>query len=133
VERLATDETAIDVRLREAETILRNCYENAPMMMGVIETAYHNFHHVSANAAAARFFGQTPETIQGQLFSALGVSDEHIQRWMRHCQKSERTHGPAHFEYADGIGLNQKWSSVTVCFLERSSGGPARFTYVMED
>jgi len=60
--------------LRTSESTLRNFYESAPLMMGVVEVPADNSDivHIYDNPATDRFFGRSPGSTVGQSALKLG-------------------------------------------------------------
>ncbi len=108
--------------------VLRQLYDGAPLMMGVVEVHGDDLLHVSDNPASAGFFGTEPEATRGRYASDLGVPSEVVARWVRHYRRSRATGEPARFRYAHDAGGARSWLEATVSHVAGD-----RFTYVVED
>ena len=115
--------------------------------------------HVRDNRAAAAFFATTPEAMQSKTDRELGFSSLCEGQWSAAYARSEETGEPVQFECAyaaaephgtagasDGDIAGRSFSgdgeeqdarervlTVTVNFIERTSEGVARFSYLAED
>jgi PAS domain S-box-containing protein len=119
--------------LQESEVTLRSFFNTAPFMMGIVELLPDDILHLSDNAAAAHFFGVTPEAMKGRRESELGALPEAIRAWLRFYHEAQRSERPVRFEYPHPRGERLHHLSVTVSPLPRAPAEALRFCYVAED
>ena len=113
----------------ETQDTLQSFYDSATVMMGIVELSGDDIRHISDNQAAATFFETTPEAIQGQLASTLGVPPEYVQMWLEAYRASEISDEPVRFDYEH---KGKGWLKVTVNAIGLISGRQ-RFSYVVDD
>ncbi|MGE5659876.1 MAG: PAS domain S-box protein [Actinomycetota bacterium] len=128
-----TERKKTEQALQESEAILRSFYNNAPVMMGVVEVVDQDILHLSDNKASANFFGTNPKAMQNKFASELGFVPEVLQKWLRHYRECEDTGSPISFEYLHRTSLDRRWLSVTVCPITDAPGKHPRFSYIAED
>lgn len=128
-----SDRKTAEEALRERESILRSFYDSAVMMMGIVEILDDDIMHISDNAASAQFFGLTPEAMQYQFASDMGIPQEYRREWIRHYRQSDRTGTPIRFEYLHKTATDQKWMSATVSAIPKTQGKQAQYSYIVED
>ncbi|MFL5898644.1 MAG: PAS domain S-box protein, partial [Solirubrobacterales bacterium] len=131
--RDVTERKRAEEAAREAAATLRSFYDGAPMMMGVVELAGDDVLHVSANPAAARFFGIRPQDFEGRLAGRLGVPPGILGTWVDRYREAERTGAPVRFEYAHDTPAGRTWLLATVGYIGRTPVGRPQFSYVAED
>ncbi|MCL1471751.1 PAS domain-containing hybrid sensor histidine kinase/response regulator [Argonema antarcticum] len=119
--------------LQESESTLRSFFNSGAMPMGIVELHDGDILHISDNWAAAQFFETTPEAMQNQFASTLGVSPSTIKRWTAYYQESQQIQAPVRFEHFYETSIDRGWLSVSVCPIEVSSSGYPRFCYVAKD
>lgn len=119
--------------LKASVATLRSFYDGASMMMGVIEIVGDDVLHISVNQATANFFGTTQEAMCNKLASELGASKTLSQTWIQAYQESAQTGKPVRFEYILAYKKEKRTLSSTVSYIEKTSGGHNRFSYVVED
>lgn len=122
-----------EAQLREREAVLGGLYDTSPLMMGVVELLEDDILHLSDNATAARFFGNSVERMCNQRASALGAPPEHIRQWMQYYRQSWERKQPVTFEYQHTTPQRQHWLSATVYCIGSGESGRPRFSYVVED
>ena len=108
--------------------VLRQFYDESPLMMGLVQLVGDDIQHLSDNLAALTFFQTTAEATRGRLASELGVPPDHVALWVRHYRRAAETGGPVSFRYAHGDTAAPCWLEATV-----SAVGGDRFTYAVED
>lgn len=128
-----SDRIIATAALEESESILRSFYDSASMMMGIVELRENDILHISDNAAAANFFGLSPQMMQHQLASEMGVPQQHIQAWIERYREAESSQTPVKFVYPHQTPVGKKWLSATVSAIAKSRDNQARFAYVVED
>ena len=133
IARDITERKQAEKALQESESNLRSFFNSASIMMGIMEIVDNNLLHISDNAASARFFRVTPESMRGRYASEIGMPLWIIETWIKNSLRSERTGYPVKFEYAHRIHEVTHQLSVTVAFTARSPEGHARFSYIAED
>ncbi|UKO96778.1 PAS domain S-box protein [Nostoc sp. UHCC 0870] len=124
----------VNATLAEREATLRSYYDNAPMLMGVVEITENDILHIYDNSTTCRFFGHEPGSTTGKLASELGVTPTIIQVWLTQYRESELRGEPVKFEYVHED--NQKhliYLSVTVAPINSSVFRHPRFCYVAEE
>ena len=128
-----SDRITTAAALGESESTLRSFYDSASMMMGIVEPRENDILHISDNAAAATFFGLSPQLMQNRLASEMGVPQHHIQTWIERYREAERSQTPVKFVYSHQTPAEEKWLSATVSAIARSREYKARFAYIVED
>ena len=128
-----TERKQAEESLRQSESTLRSFFNSASLMMGIVELLDDNIVHISDNAAAAEFFGSTPEAMQNQSSRALGTTQSDLELWLERYREAEQSQSPVRFEYLHRT-RGSSWLSATVCpiTLSASSSRP-RYSYVVED
>ena len=125
------DQALREEELLEHNAVLRGFCDGPGVMRGIVEVVDEDILHISANAAAAAFFGSTIESLHGRRASAIGVPEETVRMWVRHFEESQISHQPVSFEYYDeGAG---KWLCPTVGCLDAGPTGNRRFSYIAVD
>ncbi len=119
--------------LSQSEATLRSFFDSAPMLMGVVEVLDDDVLHISDNAAAAKFYGQTPAAMQNRLASEMGAPRNYINQWVEYYRAAERSHAPVRFEYAHETPTDRKWLSATVSAINSDRTNHPRFSYIVED
>ncbi|WP_086768271.1 PAS domain S-box protein [Nostoc sp. 106C] len=119
--------------LSQSEATLRSFFDSAPMLMGVVEVLDDDVLHISDNAAAAKFYGQTPAAMQNRLASEMGAPQNYINQWIEYYRAAERNHAPVRFEYAHETPTDKKWLSATVSAINSDRTDRPRFSYIVED
>ncbi|MDZ4876512.1 MAG: Sensor histidine kinase RcsC [Chroococcidiopsis cubana SAG 39.79] len=128
-----SDRVTAAAALGESESILRSFYDSASMMMGIVELRENDILHIYDNAAAANFFGFSPQMMQHRLASEMGVPQHHIQTWIERYREAERSQTPVKFVYPHKTPLGKKWLSATVSAIAGNREHHARFAYIVED
>ncbi|MEA5451538.1 PAS domain S-box protein [Leptolyngbya sp. CCNP1308] len=124
----------INADLRQRKSILRSFFNSAAMPMGIVELHDNDILHLSDNWATAEFFGTTPQAMENQFASELGVLPATLERWITSYREADCTQAPVRFEYYQDTGPGQgRWLAGSVCAVAGSSGGPPRFSYILED
>ena len=118
--------------LKGSAAIISAFYDNAPMMMGVVEVLEDDIRHLSDNTMTARFFGCQLEDMEYQLASKLGAPQDHIQTWIDHYHESARRGGPIRFEYWHEEE-ETRCLSATVSPIKEIPDDNLQFCYVVED
>ena len=131
--RHAIDRTAATRGLRESHALLKNFYDSAPLMMGMVEIDSDDIIHLSDNTATATFFGLTPEAMEHRRASALGLPRRYIDEWIGRYAKSLRIGRPVTFEYIHDGPTVRRWLWVTVRPLAEAPHARPRFCYVAQD
>lgn len=131
--RYAIERQRSEEALRQSESTLRSFYDSGTMMMGIVELVDNDILHISDNAATAKLFGVTSETMQQRRESEMGIPQEHIHLWIEHYRSAQSTQSPVRFEYTYDTPQGKKWLSTTVCPIALSAGRHPRFAYVAED
>lgn len=120
--------------LAQREAILRSYYNNAPMLMGVVELTEDDILHIYDNPATCLFFGHEPGSTTGKLARELGVPPAIIQMWLTHYRESQVQGRPVKFEYVhDADQSHPQWLTVTVFPIDSAFFDCPRFCYIAED
>ena len=119
--------------LLEKESTLRNFFNSSSLMMGIVELMEDDILHITANEAAAQFFGVTPEDMKKRLASSLGAPLAHVKKWIQHYHESQKTGSPVYFEYLHNTKNSSRCLSATVCPIAQIPGTRTRFSYIVED
>jgi diguanylate cyclase (GGDEF)-like protein/PAS domain S-box-containing protein len=122
----------IETTLTEREAILSNLCENTTLMMGVIEFVDDDIYHLWDNPATRKLFGCNEQQMKNQSCRRLGMAENLIQLWLKHCRETEQTQKPAQFEYTHKTPIKEHWFSATVCAVPGNFTRP-RCCYVVED
>jgi PAS domain S-box-containing protein len=135
---VATSSNTIDVEpaeaaLRESEAVLRSFFDSAGALRGIVELEPNDILHISDNAVAAAFFGESQESLRNKRASELGVPPEIVSLWTSHYRNSQLTGKPITFEYLHDSINGERWLSATVTCLDSCSDAPPRFAYVIVD
>lgn len=123
----------INASLQHSESTLRSFFNSAAMPMGIVEVENDDILHLSNNGAAAQFFGRSPQAMENQFSSHLGVPPDTIQRWTAYYREAEKTLAPVRFEYRQGEEEGGRWLAGSVCFITVGTSGNPRFSYIIED
>ena len=119
--------------ITESESILRSFFDSSPMMMGIIELLDDDIRHLCDNATTAKFFGLTPEAMQNQLASEMGVPQEHLHYWIERYREAQKIGSPIRFEYIHHQDDSARWLSATVISIPVHVDRYPRFAYMVED
>lgn len=128
-----TEQREIELALLDRDATLRSFYNGSPLLMGVVELAGNDLLHVSQNAATARLFGTTPEAMDHQLASELGVPGVLRREWLRRVREAAAAHTPVRFEFRHVDAGERRWFSATVSPVDSPHRTRPRFAYVVED
>jgi len=129
-----SDRRCAEIALRDREQILRSYYDNASIMMGIVEpTDDNDVLLVSINRATAAFLNISPDAAAGRKASELGIAREHIDMWIEKYQMAERSGEPVRFQFEIRIASADWWLSATVCDLDQSPQGRPRFCFIVDD
>lgn len=128
-----TDRKQAEEALLQSESTLRSFFNNDAMMMGIVELHDDNIRHLSDNLAAANFFGTTPDALQNQFATDLGVTRPHLDLWLKHYRKAMQNQAPVSFEYPHKMPTECKWLAASVCPITNSPNGYPRLSYMLED
>ena len=118
--------------LRESEAMLRAFFDSPGLLCGIVEVVQDDLLHITDNAGAAQFFGQTVAEMRQKRASELGVPPAIIRLWIGHYAECERTGRPVSFEYHHAQGTTSRHFRVTVSHLSQGRS-ESRFAYVVED
>jgi hypothetical protein len=128
-----TEHKRVEEELRKTESTLKSFFDNAPIMMGVVEVTADDVLHLSDNQATAIFYGQPEGGTTGKWCSQLGMSEEVMRIWIEHYQLSLKNHQPISFEYAHPISQETRWVAATVAPIFFKDSSPPRCAYVAQD
>jgi two-component system, sensor histidine kinase PdtaS len=131
VGRDVTERRRAEQALRESQATLQSFYDGTPLFMGVSEVSDGKIRLVHANAAAAQFFGKTPEELTYYDPETLGTTPEIQALWLRQFERSRREGHSVRFEYVRVGRDREHWLKATATFL----GGDERprFSFVVQD
>jgi two-component system, cell cycle sensor histidine kinase and response regulator CckA len=119
--------------LRQSESLLSNFFDNAPMMMGIVELVDDEILHISNNAATAKFFNLSPAIMGNRLVKDMDVLQKCVRDWVDYYHRAEHNHSPVTFEYPYEISNGMKWLKATVSAIANNSSPRTRFAYIVED
>lgn len=121
--------------LRTSESTLRSFYENAPLMMGVVEVLADDSDiiHIYDNPVTDRFFDRPPGSTVGQSALGMGAPEEAVRRWIEHYRKAERESRAVQFEYWHPKKTGAVWLSAVVAKIGPGDAGRTRFSYAVAD
>ncbi|MBC8164121.1 MAG: sensor domain-containing diguanylate cyclase [Roseiflexaceae bacterium] len=123
------DETA----LQRAQRILHSFFDNAGVMMGIVELLDDDIVHIYDNAATATFHRTTPEAMRNQSERTMGTPRDIVRTWLAAYRQSEQTDRPVQFEFEYEAGSIALFLSATVAYIGVSSRGRTRCSYVVQD
>lgn len=113
----------------EQEAILRNFYESAPLMMGIVELLEDDILMLSGNAATAAYLGTSAQQLQQRRASHFGIPPASIRESFERYSESGRLGQPLQFET---LGDQGRWLSGTV-FPLPAGDGRSLFSFIFED
>lgn len=119
--------------VKRHETTRRAFFETAPLMMGLVETLPGDVIHIIDNSTTARFFGSTPEAMQGRRATELGADATSIGRWLTAYNAAIRSQQPVEFDYQQEVETGMRTLSVTVSYIGRAQSGNPLCSYVAVD
>ncbi len=126
-----------EASFKHSEVTLHAFFESASLMMGVVEVLDDDIRHLSSNRATARFFGTTPDAMNGQLCSQLGVPRELARMWLKHYRLCIKEQSPVRFEYEHrsvrGGKVEQRSLLATVSLIDQGADGVARCSFIVDD
>jgi PAS domain S-box-containing protein len=102
-------------------------------MRGIVEILNDDILHISDNNESAKFFGLTPDSMQGKLASEMGVKAENLKMWINYYRECKETRKVVSFEYEHIGGNENEWLNATVSYLGPGPAGNDRYTYVVSD
>jgi PAS domain S-box-containing protein len=124
----------IEEGLRESEATLRSIYDNAPLLMGLVEPGEDDIRHLYNNPATHRFYGlQATESTTGRWASQLGMPRTTILKWLSHFRTSEANNQAVHFEELHDTPRGSRWLAATVSAIGPDYAGRTRFCCVAKD
>ncbi|MEM9924964.1 MAG: PAS domain S-box protein [Cyanobacteria bacterium P01_D01_bin.50] len=118
--------------LDESENIIKGFFDNAPMMMGIVELRENDILHISGNNAAAKFLGLTPEGMKKRFVSDMGVPPQFISQWIDFYRQTQRTQSSITFEYPYDSLDGSRWLKAKVSPITNCSEHQ-RFAYLIDD
>ena len=127
-----TERKQAEESLRQSELTLRSFFNSASLMMGIVELLDDDIVHISDNAAAADFFGSTPEKLQNRRSRELGTQP-YLDLWLERYREAQRCQAPVRFEYVHETEQSSRWLSATVSPITGSFSSRPRFSYVIEE
>ncbi|HEY9630477.1 MAG TPA: PAS domain S-box protein [Coleofasciculaceae cyanobacterium] len=128
-----TERKQAEDALLQSESTLRSFFDNDAMMMGIVELHDNDVRHLSDNLASAKFFGTTPDALQNQFATDLGVARSHLDLWLKQYRKAMQNQAPVSFEYPHKMPTECKWLAASVCPITNSPNGYPRLSYMLED
>ncbi len=122
-----------EAALLASESTLRAFYDNAPLLMGVVELLDHDVLHIYDNHAACDFFGVAPDGTCGVRATALGALPETISTWLGHYREAERSGSAVRFEHPFDSPAGPQMLAVVVSVIGTGPSGRTRLCYVAEN
>ncbi len=117
----------------ESEAVLRNFFDNAPALLGVVELEGDDFWYVLVNESSAGYMGLEPARMAGRRARELGIPEHLVELWVGKFRESRRIGEPVYFQYGEDGYLGARRMSGIACHLGASPGGRDRFAYIIED
>lgn len=121
-----------EVILQEQEAILSSLCNSTTLMMGVVEILDNNIRHLWDNPATAKLLGCEVQQLKNNTCRGLGIPENLTVLWVKHCQETQQTQKPTHFEYTHQTIKGENWLSATICPVPGNFSRP-RCCYVVED
>ncbi|AFY56974.1 PAS domain S-box [Rivularia sp. PCC 7116] len=118
--------------LDESENIIKSFFDNAPMMMGIVEVRENDILHISGNNAAANFLGLTTEAMENRFVSDMGIPSHLINQWIDYYHQTESTQSSVTFEYPFDNQDGSRWLKAKVSAIVNCSEHQ-RFAYLVDD
>jgi len=128
-----TEHKRVEEELQKTESTLKSFFDNAPMMMGVVEITSNDVLHLSDNQATANFYGQPEGGTTGKWCSQLGMPQEVMKIWIEHYQLCLKTHQPISFEYVHPVAKEIRWVAATVAPVMFIDSAHPRCAYIAQD
>ncbi|BAY64748.1 PAS/PAC sensor hybrid histidine kinase [Calothrix brevissima NIES-22] len=122
-----------NANLQRSESTLRSFFNSGAMLMGIVELYDNDILHISDNQTAAKFFGTTPEAMENQFASNLGVPQPIIDQWIDYYRQAQKIQAPVRFEYPHETVNGQRWLAATVSPITCIDKGYSKFSYIVED
>jgi PAS domain S-box-containing protein len=120
--------------LEEREATLRAFFDGSPMLMGIAEvTGRDEIILLSANQAAAKFFGRSVEHLRGRNLRQSAIDSQEYALWLTRLREAETAGVPIHFLMGGRDPGQDQWLSVTVAPLPQAGGGHPRFCFIAQD
>ncbi len=127
--------------LTEKEALLCAFYDNAPLLMGVIEPCNEerDVCFLSVNRAVGRMIGRSPLAMRGKSARASGVPPEFIDPFVEACKKAQQKRRAVRFSVAYHFGAGSSRNGAAARHLEVTVSpmtepeGSERFLFVGED
>ena len=128
-----TDHIRIQQELHKTESTLKSFFDNAPVLMGVVEILSDDIRHLSDNLATAIFFGQTPDASKGKRCTEMGIPQDIIHLWLTHYQECLNRNQAVTFDYLHRQPSGNRWLSAMVTPLNLHDGDTSLCAYVAQD
>lgn len=119
----------------DEEAILRVFYDNAPLLMGVVELCDNDsdVRFLLVNRAVGRWFGRLPETIHSKRALEINSPPAVVSQYIAAFIKARQTKQSVQFEYArEQLSGEVRFVEVKVSFIASEPDGN-RFLFVGED
>ena len=106
--------------LTEKEALLCAFYDNAPLIMGVVQPcdAENDVCFVSVNRAVGRLIGRSPQAMQNKSARSVGVPSEFIDPFVKACRKAREKSRAVRFSVAYHFGANSPRGGAAARHLE---------------
>ncbi len=114
----------------ENQATINSFYENAPLMMGVVEFTDDDVLFISANRTTAEFYDVDGD-LAGRRASEFTIARKYIEIWRENFRLSQESGTPAKFVYERLIDGRMHWLSVTLAPI--GGLGSNRCSFILED
>ena len=119
--------------LREKESVLRSFYESSPRAMGVLELTEDDARFISANTPTGKFFGLTPDALEGMTARELGAPPELLAIWIKQFNECRETGLPVRFEYQSAWPSGPLWVAATISTMTIAGSERVLCSFILED
>ncbi|MFP5042190.1 CHASE3 domain-containing protein [Parasediminibacterium sp. JCM 36343] len=117
----------------ENEALLSNVYDNAPVMIGVVELTEDDVFYVKVNKCVTDFLGISEAEIANRYASEMGASKEVIAKWIERYKEAEATGKPVHFEHERIDEHGTRYLKSIASYLGETIDGKKRYAYIIDD
>ncbi len=127
-----TEQKQMEDALRASQSTLKNLFDSAPIMMGVLEVTGDDLRHISDTKATGEFLGIPLNQLTGQWCSRF-TPPEILRIWLTHSHACFQTGQAVSFEYSHPHPQGERWVAVTVTPLPHTASTGLKCAYVAQD